>query len=166
MVMMVMAWRWKGAGGRKVVGLKASSRRARSLVRGRADGGGGGNPDDEPAAEVLSEEMLERLKEAEKEAAELRKQLADMKEAEAEIAAASTSGRDAKPNRPDVKIDGSSTFTRENFLYPTSDTWLGGKAEACGASEIDPRVLTRRRISLLLSSAPLVIGLGGTRNGL
>ena len=106
----------------------ASGRRTRHVSR-RAGGVNGNDENGDRQPAQMSEEMLNRLREAEAEAAELRKQLADLKsnEEEGEGAAggtrASTSGR--LPNRPEVKVD--SVSTRENFLYPQSDVWLGGE---------------------------------------
>ena len=126
---------WRGAevsacGGAKVVGARGMCRPVGVPRRCRAQGGGakggpGGDAEEPPV--VMSEEVLNRLQEAEKEAAELRKQLADMKSAEE--SSASTSGR---PNRPEIKVD--SVSTRENFLYPQSDVWLGGKPRPSSAS--------------------------------
>ena len=77
----------------------------------------------------INEEVLQRLQEAENEAAELRKQLADMKTRDEDTASSSSSttgrGGEVLPNNPSIKVD--SVSSRENFLYPTSDVWLGEK---------------------------------------
>ena len=163
---LVGSLRWdgktKGAGPRR----RAAPRRDNAGVGARAVGGGQDGEDEQ----VMSEEVLNRLQEAEREAAELRKQLADLKSDGAEGAASdagtSGNGKGRLPNRPEVKVDGVST--RENFLYPQSDVWLGetnaefaqfmakdGVSESSyqtGVSPEDQGLVTRR----------LILGIAGT----
>merc|ERR1711904_248444 len=93
--------------------------------RGKGQGDVEGISSDQP----INEEVLQRLQEAENEAAELRKQLADMKTRDEDTASSSSSttsrGGEVLPNNPSIKVD--SVSSRENFLYPTSDVWLGEK---------------------------------------
>ena len=133
-----------------------------------------GEGEDKEGDAFISEEVLQRLKEAESEAAELRKQLADMKEAEAESEAASppADAKKAVPNNPAIKVD--SVTSRENFLYPKNDVWLGeakaaqefmardGLSESAYQSGVRPedQPVVLRRLLLGLGATGLAAALG------
>ncbi len=132
---------------------------------------GEGEGDNEGDA-LISEEMLQRLKEAESEAAALRKQLADMKDESSSPSSPAADAKKAVPNNPAIKVD--SVASRENFLYPKNDVWLGeakaaqefmareGLSESAYQSGVRPedQPVVLRRLLLGLGATGLAAALG------